>query len=134
MVASRALTRPARGAGGAEPSLGCEARKEPVLRIYEDALVMLEKLTIEIANIERHDADLARQLRRASASVVLNIAEGSYVRGRNRKALYSVALGSAKEVRACLDVAKAFRYLAAIDGSIAAKLNVICGVLYRLTR
>jgi four helix bundle protein len=105
-----------------------------MLRIYEDALVMLESLTLHIATIERHDSDLARQLRRASASVVLNIAEGSYVRGRNRKALYSVALGSAKEVRACLDVAKAFRYLAAIDESIAAKLAVICGVPFRLTR
>jgi four helix bundle protein len=110
-------------------------RKESImLRIYEDALVMLESLRAHIATIERHDSDLARQLRRASASVVLNIAEGSYARGRNRKALYSVALGSAKEVRACLDVAKAFRYFAAIDESIAAKLNVICGVLFRLTR
>jgi len=105
-----------------------------MLDIYADSLVMLEKLNIEIAAIERHDGDLARQLRRAAASVTLNIAEGSYARGRNRKALYSVALGSAKEVRACLDVAKAFRYLAAVDESIAAKLNVICGVLYRLTR
>jgi len=106
----------------------------PMLRIYEDGLVMLERLNIDIAAIERHDSDLARQLRRAAASVVLNIAEGSYARGRNRKALYNVALGSAKEVRACLDVARAFRYLEAIDASIAAKLNVICGVLYRLTR
>jgi four helix bundle protein len=65
---------------------------------------------------------------------VLNIAEGSYARGGNRKALYNVALGSAKEVRVALDVAKAFRYLAAIDESIAARLNVICAVLYRLTR
>jgi four helix bundle protein len=95
---------------------------------------MLESLAITIKTIERHDNDLARQLRRAGASVVLNIAEGSYARGRNRKALYNVALGSAKEVRAALDVAKAFRYLAAIDESIAARLNVICGVLYKLTR
>lgn len=103
-----------------------------MLDIYQDALHMLEAL--DIGAIERHDSDLARQLRRASASVVLNIAEGSYARGRNRKALYNVALGSAKEVRACLDVAKAFRYLDAIDESVAARLNVICGVLYRLTR
>jgi len=66
--------------------------------------------------------------------VTLNIAEGSYARGRNRKALYNVALGSAKEVRACLDVARAFHYLGAIDESIGAQLNVICAVLYRLTR
>jgi len=105
-----------------------------MLRIYEDGLVMLERLNIDIAAIERHDSDLARQLRRAAASVVLNIAEGSYARGRNRKALYNVALCSAKEVRACLDVARAFHYLGAIDESIAAQLNVICAVLYRLTR
>jgi four helix bundle protein len=105
-----------------------------MLKIYEDSLVMLELLTNQIAAIERCDGDLARQLRRAGASVALNIAEGSYARGGNRKALYSVALGSAKEVRACLDVAKALRYLAAVDASIAARLNVICGVLYRLTR
>jgi len=105
-----------------------------MLRIYSDSLHVLEMLTKVIATIERHDGDLARQLRRAGASVTLNIAEGSYARGRNRKALYSVALGSAKEVRACLDVAKALRYLAAIDDAIAARLNVVCAVLYRLTR
>ena len=70
----------------------------------------------------------------AGASVALNIAEGSYARGGNRRALYHVALGSAKETRACLDVARALGYLAAIDESIAARLNSICAVLYRLTR
>lgn len=105
-----------------------------MLKIYEDALVMLELLAKDIALIERRDGDLARQLRRAGASVVLNIAEGSYARGGNRKALYNVALGSAKEVRACLDVAKAFRYVGGVDESVAARLNVVCGVLYRLTR
>ena len=105
-----------------------------MLKIYDDSLAMLERLNINIAAIERHDTDLARQLRRAAASVTLNIAEGSYARGRNRSALYNVALGSAKEVRACLDVARAFGYVPAVDESIAAKLNVICAVLYRLTR
>jgi four helix bundle protein len=105
-----------------------------MLRIYDDAIAMLEMLAVYIAAIERHDTDLAKQLRRAGASVALNIAEGSYARGGNRKALYNVALGSAKEVRACLDVARALKYLAAIDESIAAKLSSICAVLYRLTR
>jgi len=36
-----------------------------------------------IGRIARHDPDLARQLRRASASVVLNTAEGMYARGRD---------------------------------------------------
>ena len=36
-----------------------------MLRIYEDAIAMLEVLTISIASIERRDTDLAKQLRRA---------------------------------------------------------------------
>ena len=105
-----------------------------MLRIYEDSLVMLEVLRASIKTIERHDSDLARQLRRASSSVVLNIAEGSYARGGNRKSLYNVALGSAKETRACLDVARALGYISAIDEAILAKLNIVCGVLFQLTR
>ena len=105
-----------------------------MLRIYEDAIAMLEMLRSFIATIERNDSDLARQLRRAASSVVLNIAEGSYARGGNRKSLYNVALGSAKETRACLDVARALGYIVTIDAAVLAKLNVICGVLFRLTR
>ena len=105
-----------------------------MLRIYDDAVIMLELLRTSITTISRHDSDLARQLRRASSSVVLNIAEGSYARGGNRKSLYNVALGSAKETRACLDVARALGYIIAIDEAILAKLNIVCGVLFRLTR
>ncbi len=105
-----------------------------MLKIYDDAIAMLELLRSVINTIERRDADLARQLRRAASSVVLNVAEGSYARGGNRKALYNVALNSAKETRACLDVAGAFRYVDAIDIAILAKLDVVCAVLFRLTR
>jgi four helix bundle protein len=105
-----------------------------MLRIYDDGIALLEMLRSSIVSIERRDGDLARQLRRAAASVVLNIAEGSYARGGNRKSLYNVALGSAKETRACLDVARAFGYVDAVDASVEAKLNVVCAVLYRLTR
>jgi four helix bundle protein len=105
-----------------------------MLRIYDDAIEMLGGLRSMIGAIDRRDADLARQLRRAASSVALNIAEGSYARGRNRVALYQVALGSAKETRACLDVARALRYVDEVDSAILAKLNVICGVLFRLTR
>ncbi len=105
-----------------------------MLRIYDDGIAVIEMLRSTIITIERRDGDLARQLRRAAASVVLNIAEGSYARGGNRKSLYNVALGSAKETRACLDVARAFGYVDSLDPGVDAKLNVVCAVLYRLTR
>ena len=103
-----------------------------MLRIYETSLEVIRRLRPCVEAIARRDADLARQLRRAMASVTLNIAEGSYARGRNRQALYQVALGSAKETRACLDVARTFGYVAQVDESALADLSSICAVLYRL--
>jgi four helix bundle protein len=105
-----------------------------MLRIYETSLGMLVRLRVVIAIIERRDSDLARQLRRAAASVSLNIAEGSYARGRNRQSLYAVALGSAKETRACIDVAMSLGYVDAFDAEISGDLHSICAVLYRLSR
>ena len=103
-----------------------------MLRIYETSLSFISKLPPVLAVIERRDSDLGRQLRRAASSIALNIAEGSYARGRNRAALYQVALGSAKESKACLDVARALRYIEGIDPQMLAELSSICAVLYRL--
>jgi four helix bundle protein len=103
-----------------------------MLRIYETSLSVITQLKPVIGLIERRDSDLGRQLRRALASVTLNIAEGSYARGRNRLALYQVALGSAKESKACLDVALALGYIENIELQTITELSAICGVLYRL--
>ena len=103
-----------------------------MLRIYDDAIAVIGMLRSVMVQIGRHDSDLMRQLRRCSASMALNIAEGSYARAGNRRALYAVALASAKETRACIDVANALGYVGAIDGQIEGKLERIGGVLYRL--
>ena len=103
-----------------------------MLKIYETSLEVIRLLRPCVDSIARSDADLARQMRRAMASVTLNIAEGSYARGRNRHALYQVALGSAKETRACLDVARCFGYVELLDENVTAKLGSICAVLYSI--
>ena len=103
-----------------------------MLRIYENSLNVIRELRPVVETISRRDVDLARQLRRALASITLNISEGSYARGRNRQALYQVALGSAKESKACLDVAKTFGYIDGVDGSVLDELSTICAVLFRL--
>ncbi|HEY4119871.1 MAG TPA: four helix bundle protein [Byssovorax sp.] len=104
-----------------------------MLRIYADALVVLQLLKPTMVEIGRHDSDLARQLRRCGASMVLNIAEGSYARMGNQKALFAVALGSAKETRACVDVVTALGYVGGVEAGVEARLERIGGVLYRLT-
>jgi four helix bundle protein len=82
--------------------------------------------------IARADSDLARQLRRATARVPLNVAEGMYSRGKLRQARYHTALGSAREVLACLEVAVAMGYLKAEPESLCRQLNRVIGTLVKL--
>ena len=46
-----------------------------MLRIYDVSLEVVGKLVPVVAAIGRHDADLAKQLKRARSSISLNIAE-----------------------------------------------------------
>jgi four helix bundle protein len=71
-------------------------------------------------------------LRRASSSVAVNLAEGVYSRGELRTARYHSALGSMREVHACLEVAEAFGYVRELDGSFTATVNRIIGTLVLL--
>ena len=105
-----------------------------MLRIYPVALDVLRSLRTIIAQLERHDTDLAKQLRRASASVVLNLAEGMYSRGKNRSARYHSALGSMRETMACVEVGLALGYLTAVDEKLMHTMDVIVGTLVKLVR
>ena len=81
-----------------------------MLRIYDVMIRVIAELKNVMPAIETCDRDLARQLRKAASSVALNIAEGSGSSGGTRRERYRNALGSAREVGACLDVADAFGY------------------------
>ena len=104
-----------------------------MLRIYEDMLGAVRAMRGAIASIERHDADLARQLRRAAASVVLNLAEGSGSFGRVRTVRYRTALGSARETVACLSVAAAFGYFDSTPAPVDAQMRRVIGTLVRVS-
>lgn len=85
-----------------------------------------------LAAIDNRDPDLARQLRRAASSVVLNVAEGSGSFGRMRTARYRTALGSARETLACLRVAEAFGYIDTISDGLLGRINRVIGTLVRV--
>ncbi len=101
-----------------------------MLNIYPVVIEFIGSLRPVLAQIERRDRDLGRQLRRAASSVALNLAEGMYSRGEVRTARYHTALGSMREVQSCLEVALAFGYIRALNCS--GSVNQIIGTLVRL--
>ena len=105
-----------------------------MLRIYTTVIEVIGMLGPAMAQIEVHDRDLARQLRRASGSIALNVAEGSGSRGGTRRERYQNALGSARETVAYLDVATSLGYVAPIDAGLRGRLNFICGTLVKNVR
>ena len=103
-----------------------------MLRIYPVLLELVRSLKPLIKELERRDADLARQCRRALCSAPLNVAEGSYSRGRNRVARYHTALGSLREVLACFEVAAALGYVSEVEPELKGRFDHVIGTLVRL--
>jgi len=104
------------------------------LRIYSVAIDMLRELRPLMERIRSRDSNLADQLSRAATSIPLNLHEGAYSQGRNTRARFHTALGSAAEVRACLDVAEALGYLDGVDPGLRDTLDRVIATLYRLAR
>jgi four helix bundle protein len=103
-----------------------------MLRIHDDMLDVIRSMRGALGAIDKRDADLARQLRRAASSVVLNIAEGSGSFGRVRTVRYRTALGSARETLACLQTAEAFGYVQPVSSTTIESMNRIIGTLVRV--
>ena len=105
-----------------------------MLRIYIVCLQIVRDVRPLIVRITEVDRDHARQLRRSSMSIVLNVAEGSGSRGGNRRARYENALGSARETLANLEAAEAAGYIDQIDDEVRDRMNHIIGTLVKLVR
>jgi four helix bundle protein len=105
-----------------------------MLRIYTTVVNLLQALRPIVSQLEVHDRDLARQLRRAAASIALNTSEGSGCSGGTRRERYRNALGSARETGACLDVALAFGYVDEVDAGLLDALDHIRATLFRVVR
>ncbi len=103
-----------------------------MLRIYQTALTMAGDAAKVADEIEKKDIDLARQMRRAVQSVVLNIAEGMGNTPGHKRQRYQTALGSAREVMACVEVAQVMRIIGKTDSATLDRIDHVIATLARL--
>ena len=104
-----------------------------MFRIYPVILTFVADIASLVPRIAHHDPDLARQLRRSSASVALNVSEGMYARGRSRTACYNIALREMRESYAVLEVAVRLGYLPTLCTELERTAQHILATLYRLS-
>jgi four helix bundle protein len=103
-----------------------------MLRIHDVMLDAITTMCPLVRAVERHDRDLASQLKRAASSVALNLAEGSGSFGGVRTQRYRTALGSARETMSCLLVAERFGYIEAVPKGLVEQMNRVIGTLVRV--
>lgn len=103
--------------------------------VYIRAREVVRELAPLVQVIREQDRALADQLKRAAQSVVLNIAEGRGNDAGNARARFSTACGSAKEVRAALNVASDWGYIEAQRATLLdARLDEVCAISWCLGR
>ena len=103
------------------------------LRIYGVALEVVGQVAVVARRVGRSDGDLARQMRRSSTSVPLNISEGVHSRGGNQMARFQDAMASARETVAALEVSVAAQYITDDAlGELLDRLDHIVATLWKL--
>ncbi|HET6404284.1 MAG TPA: four helix bundle protein [Candidatus Thermoplasmatota archaeon] len=94
------------------------------------AAALVEKVALAVPEAR---ADLRDQMRRASTSVVLNIAEGANgFAPRDKARYYRIAQGSAGECLAALDLARQVGPGSADDGAARSELLHVMGSLRKM--
>jgi len=105
------------------------------MNVYDRARNVVRDLVPVLHTIRDHDKSLADQLKRAAQSVVLNIAEARGNDAGNARARFSTACGSAKEVRAALNVASDWGYIESHTAThLDEKLDEVCAITWCLGR
>jgi four helix bundle protein len=102
------------------------------LKIYPIVLQLVRRLSPYLPLLRARSSSLGDQLERALISVPLNLAEGSYSRGKNRQARYQSAAASAREALACFETAEALGWVKPLEPELGALFQQVIGTLVRL--
>lgn len=99
---------------------------------FQVAIELVRELRPIVAELQKRDANLADQLRRAATSVVANLAEGQRRLKGNKQRAYEIAHGEAREVLGCLECAEAWGYIGSCEAA-RSKLDRLLGLCWGLT-
>ena len=102
------------------------------LKIYSVVLELVRRLAPLVRVLRARSATLGDQMERALVSIPLNVAEGTYSRGRSRQARFQSAAASARETLACLETAEAMGFVGPLDPELGALFHRVIGTLVRL--
>jgi four helix bundle protein len=103
-----------------------------MLVAYNVALDLVRALRPVVAQLRKHSPDAADQVERAANGIVLNLAEGARRGGRDPQRFWTMAHGSAGEIRGALDLADAWGWQ--VDsGQARVLLDRELGLLWGLT-
>jgi four helix bundle protein len=102
------------------------------LQMYQVTLSLIGSLRATHATLKQHDKDQANQLKRATNSILSNIAEGSRRQGRDRIHHWLIAAGSADEVRSALEASVAWGDLS--HEQVIAPLQLVDRIIAMLWR
>ena len=103
------------------------------LGCYQQLVRVAEDLAKRVAKWPRGHGNLTDQVMRAMTSAVLNLAEGNGKRSSRaeRRRFFEISLGSIAEVGAGIDLACAFRLIAAADAASLKSLLKLASVKIR---
>jgi four helix bundle protein len=105
-----------------------------MLKIVDVMVELIAEVAPLVETIGRHDPALAKQLREALNSTLLNTGEGSGQGGARRTNHYRIALGSAQESLVGLRAAQAWRIIGPLPPSVVARMNQVIGTLVKVVR
>ena len=104
------------------------------LIIQQKALQAAGGLRQVLPVVRKRDKSLFEQIQRAMNSVVLNIAEADGNDAGTARARFSTACGSAKEVRAGLQLMVAYGYVSSSRiNEVDTALDEVCAMSWRLS-
>jgi len=110
------------------------------MKVYRVSVAMVRGIQQHVMPSIRRggDREIADQLHRASRSVALNVAEAlGLLPGKRQRNHFQIALGSARETMACIELAVATGLLDEREANarlVADRVDHVCAMLWKLTR